>query len=127
MPKPSKVRLKPLRVVLFMFVCLRWKWSRIKSVGLRKPAFLFQTLLLKELRVSLGVKKAKRAISTTEEELKKFREDRLLKRLVENLDNELKRYQAQPFLQAAFESVRRLGRDLVGLLRRGGSYTEERF
>lgn len=65
-------------------------------------------------------------LRSAEEELKKLREEnRLLKRLVENLDNELKRYRAQPFLQEAFEGVRRFDRDLVELLRRGGSYTEE--
>jgi len=61
-----------------------------------------------------------------EEELRKLHEEnRLLKRLVENLDNELKRYRAQPFVQEAFEGVRRFDRDLIELLRRGGSYTEE--
>jgi len=65
-------------------------------------------------------------LRSAEEELKKLREEnRLLKRLVENLDNELKHYRAQPFLQEAFEGVRRFDRDLVELLRRGGSYTEE--
>ena len=65
-------------------------------------------------------------LRSTEEELKKLREgNRLLKRLVENLDNELKRYRAQPFLQETFEGVRRFDRDLVELLRRGGSYTQE--
>jgi len=65
-------------------------------------------------------------LRSTEEELKKLREEnRLLKRLVENLDNELKRYRAQPFLQETFEGVRRFDRDLVELLRRGGSYTQE--
>jgi hypothetical protein len=65
-------------------------------------------------------------LRSMEEELRKLREEnRLLKRLVENLDNELKRYRAQPFLQEAFEGVRRFDRDLVELLRRGGSYTEE--
>jgi len=65
-------------------------------------------------------------LRSAEEELKRLREEnRLLKRLVENLDNELKRYRAQPFLQEAFEGVRRFDRDLVELLRRGGSYTEE--
>jgi len=65
-------------------------------------------------------------LRSAEEELKKLREEnRLLKRLAENLDNELKRYRAQPFLQEAFEGVRRFDRDLVELLRRGGSYTEE--
>ncbi len=61
-----------------------------------------------------------------EEELRKLREEnRLLKRLVENLDNELRRYRVQPFLQEAFEGVRRFDRDLIELLRRGGSYSEE--
>jgi predicted RNase H-like nuclease (RuvC/YqgF family) len=65
-------------------------------------------------------------LRSAEEELKRLREEnRLLKRLVENLDNELKRYRAQPFLQEAFEGVRRFDRDLIELLRRGGSYTEE--
>jgi predicted RNase H-like nuclease (RuvC/YqgF family) len=65
-------------------------------------------------------------LRSAEEELKKLREEnRLLKRLVENLDNELKRYRAQPFLQEAFEGVRRFDRDLIELLRRGGSYTQE--
>jgi len=65
-------------------------------------------------------------LRSAEEELKKLREEnRLLRRLVENLDNELKRYRAQPFLQETFEGVRRFDRDLIELLRRGGSYTEE--
>ena len=65
-------------------------------------------------------------LRSAEEELKKLREEnRLLKRLVENLDNELKRYRAQPFLQEAFEGIRIFDRDLIELLRKGGSYTQE--
>jgi len=65
-------------------------------------------------------------LRSAEEELKRLREEnRLLKRLVENLDNELKRYRAQPSLREAFEGVRRFDRDLIELLRRGGSYTED--
>ena len=61
-----------------------------------------------------------------EEELKKARnENRLLKKLAENLDNELRRYRAQPFLEEAFEGVRRFDRDIIELLRRGGSYPQE--
>jgi hypothetical protein len=63
-----------------------------------------------------------------EEELKKVKnENRLLKKLAENLDNELRRYRAQPFLEKAFEGVRRFDRDLIELLRKGGSYTEEQI
>jgi len=59
-------------------------------------------------------------LRSAEEELKKLREEnRLLKGLVENLDNELKRYRAQPFLQQTFEGVIRFDRDLIELLRRG--------
>jgi len=63
-----------------------------------------------------------------EEELKKLRnENRLLKKLAENLDNELRRYRAQPFLEEAFEGLRRFDKDLIDLLRRGGSYTQEQI
>jgi len=63
-----------------------------------------------------------------EEELKKARnENRLLKKLAENLDNELRRYRAQPFIEEAFEGVRRFDRDLIELLRKGGSYTQEQI
>jgi len=64
----------------------------------------------------------------TEEELKNARnENRLLKKLAENLDNELRRYRVQPFLEEAFEGVRRFDKDLLGLLRKGGSYTQEQI
>jgi translation initiation factor 2B subunit (eIF-2B alpha/beta/delta family) len=63
-----------------------------------------------------------------EEELKKARnENRLLKKLAENLDNELRRYRAQPFIEETFEGVRRFDRDLIELLRKGGSYTQEQI
>jgi len=67
-------------------------------------------------------------LRTAEEELKKLRsENRLLKNLAENLDNELRRYRAQPFLEEAFEGVRRFDRDLIDLFRKGGSYTQEQI
>jgi hypothetical protein len=69
-----------------------------------------------------------RRLREAEEELKQLRsENRLLKKLAENLDNELKRYRAQPFIEEGFEGVRRFDRDLIGLLRTGGSYTEEQI
>ena len=55
-----------------------------------------------------------------EEELKKIRDDnRLLRRLVENLDTELKRYRAQPFLEEGFQGVRSLDRELISQLKEG--------
>lgn len=68
------------------------------------------------------IKRLKRA----DEELKKLRdENRLLKKLVENLDRELKRYRARPFLEEGFEGIRRFDKELIDLLRRGGSYSDE--
>jgi len=60
-----------------------------------------------------------------EDELKKLRdENRLLRNLVENLDKELKRYRAGPFLEEGFEGVRTFDRELVNVLRRGGTYSD---
>jgi len=60
------------------------------------------------------------------EELKDLRdENRMLKRLVENLDKELKRYRLQPFVEERFEGVRRYDRELIELLKKGDSYNDE--
>ncbi|MCP8314059.1 MAG: hypothetical protein H3Z53_06775 [archaeon] len=65
-------------------------------------------------------------LNNAEEELKKLRdENRLLKRLVENLDNELKRYRAKPFIEEGFQGIRRFDKELINLLRKGGSYNNE--
>jgi len=63
-------------------------------------------------------------LSNTEEELKQLRKDnRLLKKLVDNLDNELKRYRVKPFLEDGFKGTRRFDKELIKLLREGGSYS----
>jgi len=55
----------------------------------------------------------------SEEEVKRLRDDnRLLRKLVDNLDRELKRYRTMPFTLETFEGVRGFERDLVELLRR---------
>lgn len=65
-------------------------------------------------------------LNTTKEELKTLKnENRLLKRLVDNLDKELKRYRVEPFLEEDYRGVRRFDRELINLLRKGGSYTGE--
>jgi len=65
-------------------------------------------------------------LNVAEEELKKLRgENSLLKKLVDNLDNELKRYRAKPFLEESFEGVRRFDKELIDLLKEGGSYTDD--
>jgi predicted RNase H-like nuclease (RuvC/YqgF family) len=65
-------------------------------------------------------------LRNAEEELKRLRSDnRMLRRLVENLDKELKRYRAKPFLEEDFEGVRRFDKELINVLRRGGTYSDE--
>lgn len=60
------------------------------------------------------------------EELKKATsENRLLKKLAENLDNELRRYRAQPFIEEGFEGIRKFDKELVELFRKGGYHTQE--
>jgi hypothetical protein len=59
-----------------------------------------------------------------EDELKKLKdENRLLRKLVDNLDKELKRYRVKPFLEEDFEGVRSFSKDLVDLLKDGGAHT----
>ncbi len=65
-------------------------------------------------------------LSKQEEELKQLRQNnRMLKRLVENLDNELKGYRAQPFLDESFSGIRKYDKELIDLLKEGGSITGE--
>jgi predicted RNase H-like nuclease (RuvC/YqgF family) len=61
-------------------------------------------------------------LNAAEEELKQLRKDnRLLKQLVDNLDTELKRYRAKPFLEEDFKGIRRFDKELIDLLKHGGS------
>jgi len=61
-----------------------------------------------------------------EEELKKIRDDnRLLRKLVENLDTELKRHRAQPFLEEGFQGVRSFDRELIQLLKEGEQLSDD--
>jgi hypothetical protein len=67
-----------------------------------------------------------RKLGDAQEELKKLREEnRLLKRLSENLDRELKRHRAKPFTEEGFQGVRQFDKELVELLRKGGSLGNE--
>ena len=63
-------------------------------------------------------------LSNAEEELKQLRKDnRLLKKLVENLDNEAKRIRAEPFLDDSFRGVRKYNQEIIDMLKQGGSYS----
>ena len=65
-----------------------------------------------------------KTLNNSEEELKNLRkENRLLKQLADNLDNELKRHRAKPFLEDDFSGVRRFDKELIELLKKGGSFS----
>ncbi len=69
-----------------------------------------------------------RKLRDAEEELGKLRsENRLLKKLAENLDNELRRFRAQPFIDKEFEGVRKFDKDLIDLFRREDPTPKRRF
>ena len=111
MAEDWKQRAEKGGVSISKFVIERVEESIRREEG--EEGYLSRAELIKKLR-------------DAEEELKKARnENRLLKKLAENLDNELRRYRAQPFLEEAFEGVRRFDRDIIELLRRGGSYPQE--
>lgn len=65
-------------------------------------------------------------LSKQEEELKKLRKDnRLQEKLIDNLDNEAKMFRAKPFLEDSFQGIRRYDKELINLLKEGGSITAE--
>jgi hypothetical protein len=65
-------------------------------------------------------------LGKAEEELNQLRKDnRLIKKLVDNLDNELKGHRAKPFLEEDFRGVRRFDKELIELFKEGGSFSGE--
>jgi len=106
-----KLRAEKADVSISRFVIDRVEDSIRREEG--EEGYLGRPELIKKLREA-------------EEELKKATsENRLLKRLAENLDNELRRYRAQPFIEEGFEGIRKFDKDLIELFRKGGAYTQE--
>jgi len=65
-------------------------------------------------------------LKNAEEELKELtKENRMLKKLVDNQETELKRYRSQPFLEGDFEGTRRYDKELIELLKNGRSYSAD--
>jgi hypothetical protein len=64
-------------------------------------------------------------LRSAEDDLKKLRnENGLLRKLVDNLEKELKRYRSKPFLEEDFEGARAFEKEIVAFLKRGGIYTD---
>ncbi|MCJ7443464.1 MAG: hypothetical protein MUO26_02855 [Methanotrichaceae archaeon] len=67
-------------------------------------------------------------ISALKKELKELRDDLRLKNVViDRYEAELKRYRSAAFLDADFEGTRRYNKELVDLLKRGGTYDSYRM
>ena len=67
-----------------------------------------------------------RRLKKAEDEFKESTKDnRMLKKLVENQETELKRYRSEPFLARSFEGTRRYDQELIELLKNGRSYNAE--
>ena len=111
------------------------RWLKIGESDLRPPRRPCQSLSLIELRILSGEMKERNDLSRlelvkrlkkVEDELNGFtKENRMLKRLVENQEIELKRYRSEPFLAKDFEGTRRYDQDLIDLLKKGRSQSSE--
>jgi hypothetical protein len=134
MPKPNKGKTETIKKrAIYVYLPSQtmvegWK-SRAKNAGTSISKFVIDrvedSLRREEGEESyLNRRGLIKKLSAAEEELKQLRqENRLLKKLVDNLDTELKRYRSQPFLEEGFRGVRRFDKELINLLKDGGSYS----
>lgn len=83
------------------------------SITQEEPGFKPRTELIKRLR-------------TAEEELQQLHaENKMLRSAYERLDEELKRYRAQPFLEENFTGLREYSRELIETLRKKGTIPKD--
>lgn len=136
MPKPNRgmtQTIKQRSIYVYLpskEIVQDWK-TRAERAGVSISKFVFD-------RVEDSVKKDEgqesylsrlelvKSVKETQEELKRLREDnRMLKKLVENYEDELKRYRAKPFTEEGFEGVRTFDKELVELLKAGRTYSSD--
>ena len=80
-----------------------------------EPAYVSRAELVKQTREK-------------DEEIRRLRkENSLFKQLAEKLDNELKRYRAQPFLDEEFQGIRSYDKDLIKLLKNKSSIDSDKL
>lgn len=108
-----------------------WK-SMAGNAGISISKFVMDRVedsLRKEEGVEEGylsrVELFKKLGAAEEEEKQLSGDNRLLRRLVENLDRELRRYRTKPFAEEGFQGKRSFDRDLIDMLRKGGSHSQE--
>jgi len=136
MPKPSRGKTETIkdRAIYVYLPSLElvedWK-RRAKKVGTSISKFVVE-----RVEDSIGREAGEESylsrlelierLGKSEDELKKLRnENRLLRRLVDNLDTELKRYRTGPFLEEGFQGVRMFDKELINILRNGGTYSDK--
>ncbi|MHA2408124.1 MAG: hypothetical protein ACXACA_07115 [Candidatus Ranarchaeia archaeon] len=136
MPKPNKGKTKTIKKrAIYVYLPSQkmvedWK-SKAEKSGTSISKFVIDRVedsIVKEEREESYLNRLEliKKLNNAEEELKQLRKDnRLLKRLVENLDNEAKKLRAEPFLNDSFRGVRRFDKELIDLLKKGGSYSGE--
>jgi hypothetical protein len=135
MPKPNKGKTKTIKKrAIYVYLPSQkmsdeWK-KRADKAGSSISKFVIDrvedSLRTEDGEGYLNRLELVKKLDAQEEELKQLRTDnRLLKKLVENLDNEAKRLRAQPFLNDSFKGVRRYNQELLTILKEGGSYSGE--
>lgn len=111
MVKDWKARADKAGVSISKFVADRVEDSIRREEG--EEGYLSRLELIERLKASEGVLKELQG------------ENRMLRKLSENLDRELKRYRAEPFLEEGFEGVRKFDRELIEMLKEGRPCSEE--
>jgi predicted transcriptional regulator len=136
MPKPNRGKTKTIKeraiYVYLPSVEMAEEWKRrAEKAGVSISRFVIERVedsIRREEGEEGYLSRAEliKRLKEAEEEIKRLRsENNLLKKLVENLDSELKRYRAKPFAEESFEGVRRFDRELINLLKKGGTYSDE--
>jgi hypothetical protein len=136
MPKPNKGKTKTIKKrSIYVYLPTQkmvedWK-SKAEKSGVSISKFVIDRVE-DSLRKEEGEKsylnrlELIKQLNNAKEEKDKLRKDnKLLKKLVDNLDNELKGLRAKPFLQEEYRGVREFDKELVELLKEGKSLLPE--
>jgi hypothetical protein len=112
MARDLKSKAEKAGISISEFVMYRVEDSLKREEG-EEEGYLSRIELIKKLKAA------------KEDRKKTSEENRLLKTLVENLDRALKRYRTRPFAEEGFEGRRSFVKELIDLLRKGGSHSHE--
>lgn len=136
MPKPNKGKTKTIKRRAIYVYLPSQKMSEDWKIRANKAGTSISKFVIDKVEDSINKEAGEegylnrleliKKLNNAEEELKQLRKDnRLQKKLVDNLDNELKRYRAKPFMEDGFRGTRQFDKELIELLKEGGSYTPD--